>query len=99
MFRRPRPYITDPIPPGHVIQDTGASLLLEAEARIRHAARQIDGHLQVQSTLYADDRNTELVNVLLDLRATLHPSAPGSEVLAETPPTPYRVPVIPGWPT
>jgi hypothetical protein len=86
MFRRPRPFITDPIPPGHSVQDTGASLLLEAEARLRHAARHIDTQLAAQSDLHADDRNTELVNVLLDLRATLHPSAPGPEVLRETTP-------------
>jgi hypothetical protein len=91
MFRRPRPYITNPIPPdvippGHVVQDTGASLLLEAEARIKHAARQIETQLWAQSMLFADDRNTELVNVLLELRATLRPSAPGTEVLRETAP-------------
>ena len=105
MFRRPRPYITDPLPDpvprGTVMVETAETRLLEAEARLRHAAHTVDQAL----VLYArrEGRSTEDVlssvgNALLDMRATLRPSPPGSEVLREGPPVQvgYAVPVIPG---
>jgi hypothetical protein len=101
-FRRPRPYITDPLPPadviprGMVIADTGESLLIEAQARLTHAAREVERMLQAEAA--RTPRNPALMNALLDLRSVLRPSAPGSEVLRESPPVPigHAVPVIPG---
>jgi hypothetical protein len=82
LFRRPRPYITDPLPPaGPVLEETGAATLLEVQARLRHAAHRVERELWAQSQ--RNPRNPELIDFLLDMRATLRPSAPGSEVLRE----------------
>lgn len=104
MFRRPRPYITDPLPPavprGMVMQDTGESLLLEAQARLAHAARQVEKRLWAESMRPWGPRKRALCDALLDLRAALRPSPAGPDVLREGPPVPvgYAVPYVPGHP-
>lgn len=103
-YRR-RPTVTNTVPPadviprGTVMHETTETVELEQVARIKHAARIVHRTLIAQHLLLPDDRNHELIDVLLDLRSTLMPSAPGSEVLREGP-TPvaigHAVPVIPG---
>lgn len=88
----------DVVPAAPVLDDTPEATALEAAARIRHAAHRVERELWAQSARPRELRNAELVDFLLDQRATLRPSPPGSEVLREVPPVParYPVPVIPG---
>lgn len=62
-------------------EPSGAELVAPAEARQFSAAQVvtlIDGHLCDQSGLLPDDRNTELIDVLLSLRNLLTvPVIPG----------------------
>jgi hypothetical protein len=75
IFRRAPVVVEHTVPPPDIV-DTDEATQLEQQARLRHAHRLIDYTLTAQSLLYPDDRNTELVNLCLELRATLRPSPP-----------------------
>jgi hypothetical protein len=75
IFRRAPVVVEHTVPPPDIV-DTDEATQLEQQARLRHANRLIDRTLTGQSLLYPDDRNTELVNLCLELRSTLWPSAP-----------------------
>jgi hypothetical protein len=75
IFRRGPVVVEHTVPPPDIV-DTDEATHLEQQARMRHAHRLIDRTLTAQSLLYPDDRNTELVNLCLELRATLRPSEP-----------------------
>lgn len=78
--------------------DTAETIHAELLARIKHAARLAERKLFEQSGKPEWLRDVELVDLCLDVRSALRPSAPGSEVLRELPPVPvrYAVPVTPG---
>lgn len=80
------------------LEDTAATVELEHEARLTHAARIVHRALVAESLKPEELRNHELMDLCLDLRSTLRPSAPGSEGLREQPAVGvrYAVPVIPG---
>jgi hypothetical protein len=75
IFRRAPVVVEHTVPPPDIV-DTDEATQLEQHARLRHAHRLIDRTLTAQSLLYPDDRNTELVNLCLELRSTLWPSPP-----------------------
>lgn len=87
--RKVRPYIADPIPLGRIVQDTGASVLIEQAARMDEAARILRGALAAK---------TGHEDACLDALSALSPSDPDPQDLREVPPVPerYAVPVIPG---
>ncbi len=61
------------VPPPDIV-DTAEGTLLEVQARNRHAVHLVERALCRQSLLIRDDRDDELVNLCLDLRATLRPA-------------------------
>lgn len=81
-----------------VLDDTPAAVDLEQGARLKHAARIVHRTLVAESLKEGPQRNVELMDLCLELRSTLRPSAPGSEVLREVPPVGirYPAPVVPG---
>jgi hypothetical protein len=85
------------IVPGFQLDDTPASAELEHQARRKAALRHIHRTL-LESLKDPGLRDTALIDFCLELRSTLQPSAPGSEVLREVPPVGirYPAPVIPG---
>lgn len=86
------------IVPGFQLDDTPASAELEHQARHKAALRHIHRTLLAESLKDPGLRDTALVDFCLELRSTLQPSPPGSEVLREVPPVGirYKAPVIPG---
>jgi hypothetical protein len=78
------------IPRAIVLDETPAAVELERDTRIRHAANRIDILLALQARLFHDDRNTELVDALLELRSTLRPAVADPEALRELPTAPIR---------
>jgi hypothetical protein len=70
---------------GLLLDDTPHSADLEREARLRHAAHRVERELYAQSLRPHEERSPELVNFLLDMRATLNPAPADSEVLRELP--------------
>lgn len=72
------------VPPADIVP-TGAALLMDTQTRILHSVDVIDDALFRQYQQFPEDRNGELIDVLLDLRSTLCPSMPDAEVLRERP--------------
>jgi hypothetical protein len=81
-----------------VMVETPESAELEQAARLTHAARIVHRTLVAESLKVPELRNMALTDLCLELRSTLRPSAPGSEVLREVPSAGirYAVPVVPG---
>lgn len=86
------------IVPGFQLDDTPIAAELEHQARHKAALRHIHRTLLLESLKDPGLRDTALVDFCLELRSTLQPSPPGSEVLREVPPVGirYKAPVIPG---
>ena len=84
--------------PGFQLDDTPAAAELEHQARHTAALRHIHRTLLLESLKDPGLRDTALIDFCLELRSTLQPSPPGSEVLREVPPVGirYKAPVIPG---
>jgi hypothetical protein len=76
LFKGRAPVVVEHTVPPPDIVDTDEATQLEQQARLRHAHRLIDRTLTAQSLLYPEDRNTEVVNLCLELRSTLWPSTP-----------------------
>jgi hypothetical protein len=87
--QRPPAARLTPADPG--IEDTAEAVALEHAARNRHAARLVDAVLSTQAQMRADDRNTALVDLCLELRSALAPTPIGSRVLKELPLIPRGV--------
>jgi hypothetical protein len=83
--------------PGFQLDDTPIAAELEHQARHKAALRQIHRTLLAESLKDPGLRCTALLDFCLELRSTLQPSQPGSEVLREAPAVVRNpVPVIPG---
>jgi hypothetical protein len=67
-----------------VVFDESAEV--EQRAQIRAVTRLVHRTLLTESLKAEGMRNTELVDLCLEVRSALQPSAPGSEVLREAPP-------------
>jgi hypothetical protein len=88
------------VPPADVVPtDTPEVVASEQHARMRHILRLAQRTLLFESGKPVGLRNTALIDLCLEIRSALLPSAPGTEVLRE-PPLPvqgrYGVPVTPG---
>jgi hypothetical protein len=80
------------VPPADIVPgfdqpvDTPEAAELEQAARVRAVTRLVHRTLLTESLKAEGMRNTELIDLCLEVRSALQPSAPGSEVLREAPP-------------
>jgi hypothetical protein len=102
MFRRPRPFIANPLPPADVVPR--GTVLVEPEhiaaadrdARWRELTRYLHHALTAESLKDPGRRNQALIDAMLDARLILEPSEPDPAVLLEGPPVPvgHSVPLL-----
>jgi hypothetical protein len=59
----------------------------ELRARMDLVGRIVEQRLDEQGDLHPDDRNIELIDAMLDLRAIARPSTPGLDILREDVPS------------
>lgn len=88
-------------PLGGAVVETPESVSLEDRARRSEAKRLIHRTLLAESLRPPAFRDQAVLDLCLDLRSILMPSAPDPQDLREMPPVPlrYAVPVNPGRPS
>lgn len=95
---RPVEPVVGRVPRDQVVVESREAAELDDRARRRHAERLIHRTLLTESLRDPAMRNGALVDLCLDLRSALVPSAPDARALRELPGVAHRyaVPVTPG---